>query len=361
MIQATTLKNEDNRSPVLGAESDPTKLYHAGTKGSAIQSRVASFNILKSEEHARTPLFIAFTRNNDMLVQTVLSYISAGWPPTDVIVVDNSGTMDANPNGMLSTVNPFYLDVKSLLSHYGVSVLQTPTLLTFAQLQNFFLRTAMAYEWPIFFWSHMDVLVLSDETAIPYKSFSEKVLDILGECENNMDAWALKWFAYDHLTMVNVEAWRFIGPWDMFIPYYTADCDDYSRMVMNGYDRAETDAKAGMIFDVASVIESPELLFLPTKAEQGLLNSKRYQRLLAELRKMEKEKQRNPGGRNTRQGVNDKGKGEPWTYDPKGFRRGWWELAEMGKRLYTEKWGQGECNLDSHEGKIEDAWKGEYM
>lgn len=176
-----------------------------------------------------------------------------------------------------------------------------------------------------------------------------------------MDTWALKWFAYDHLTMVNVEAWRKIGQWDVFIPYYTADCDAYSRMVMNGYNRAEADAKAGMIFDVASVIDSPETLFLPAKAEQGLLNSERYQRLLGELRKMEKEKQRNPSGRNTWQGANDEGKGEPWTYAPKGFRKGWWELAELGKRLYAEKWGQGECNLDSHEGKLEDAWKGEYM
>lgn len=143
-IQATTPEIEDNHPPVLGAESDPTKLYYAATKGSAVQSRVASYNILQSKEHARTPLFIAFTRNNHMLVQTVLSYISAGWAPTDIIVVDNSGTMDANPKGMLSTANPFYLDVELLLSRYGVSVLQTPTLLTFAQLQNFFLRTAMA-------------------------------------------------------------------------------------------------------------------------------------------------------------------------------------------------------------------------
>lgn len=72
-IQATTPEVEDNHPPVLGAESDPTKLYYAATKRSAVQSRVASYNILKSEKHARTPLFIAFTRNNDMLVQTVLS------------------------------------------------------------------------------------------------------------------------------------------------------------------------------------------------------------------------------------------------------------------------------------------------
>lgn len=49
---------------------------------------------------------------------------------TNITVVDNIGTMDANPKGMLSTANPFYLDVETLLSHYGVSVLQTPTLLT---------------------------------------------------------------------------------------------------------------------------------------------------------------------------------------------------------------------------------------
>lgn len=74
---------------------------------------------------------------------------------------------------------------------------------------------------------------------------------------------------------------------------------------------------------------------------------------------MEKEKQSNSGGRNTWQGANDKGKVESWTYDPKGFERGWWEVAEMGKILDTERWGQGECNLDQHEGKLVNAWKGE--
>lgn len=116
----------------------------------------------------------------------------------------------------------------------------------------------MAYNWPVFFWSHMDILVLSDEIATTYKSFYENVLGVLSEYENNMDAWALKWFAYDHLTMVNVEVWRKIGQWDVFIPCYTADCDACSRMVMNGYNRTEAIAEVGMIFDVASALECPE-------------------------------------------------------------------------------------------------------
>jgi hypothetical protein len=31
-----------------------------------------------------------------MLQQTVLSYIAGGWPQGDSIIVDNSGTLDAN-------------------------------------------------------------------------------------------------------------------------------------------------------------------------------------------------------------------------------------------------------------------------
>lgn len=78
----------------------------------------------------------------------------------------DGGTMDANPRRRLSPANPFRLNYHVLRTCYGVSILQTPTLLTFSQLQNFLLRLALAHHWRFYFWSHMDVVVVSNESAI---------------------------------------------------------------------------------------------------------------------------------------------------------------------------------------------------
>ena len=226
---------------LLGDVEDPARLWYPPDNERANPQP----STLKQNEPTvvgrglRTPLLIPFTRNNDMLVQTVLSYVAAGWPREDIIIIDNSGTMDANPLQQLSLTNPFYLDYENLRTRYGVSIIQTPTLLTFSQLQNFLLRLALAHNWRFYFWSHMDVAVLSDESATPFSSFHQRVLSILAELHiSSLDAatapehdtWALKYFTYDWLTLINVGPWRNIGAWDNFIPYYASDCDAYSRL-----------------------------------------------------------------------------------------------------------------------------------
>lgn len=42
-------------------------------------------------------------------------------------------------------------------------MVRTPVLLSFAQLQNFSLSLSYERGWPCYFWSHIDVLVLSYE------------------------------------------------------------------------------------------------------------------------------------------------------------------------------------------------------
>lgn len=298
-----------------------------------------------------------------MLQQTVLSYIAAGWPREDIIVVDNSGTMDANALHLLSSKNPFHLDYDLFRQRYGVSIQQTPTLLTFAQLMNFYLRVSMAHGWGYFFWSHMDVAILSDEDAQPYRSFYARVLDILADlgitaldAEPRSDKWAIKYFTYDWLTLVNVPAWRKIGTWDPFIPYYTTDCDAYSRIALCGLTK--DDVRAGFIFDLPESVEEPERKFFVDHSsdDSTLLGSPRYHALLAELKELERQKPENH--RNSWQGVSDGGKGEPWTYDPRGFQKMWWATAEKGRDMYHMKWGTLECRLDEHGVKLEDAWAG---
>lgn len=112
----------------------------------------------------KTPLFIGFTRNWPLLQQCVLSYITAGWPPGDIYVVDNTGTFKSNfPPGKLTLQNPFYLDVERLEGVFGVNVISTPTLLSFAQLQNFYIFTALERGWGEYFVSHSQIDDLENE------------------------------------------------------------------------------------------------------------------------------------------------------------------------------------------------------
>jgi hypothetical protein len=363
-----------------------------------------------------------------MLQQAILSYIAGGWPRNDIVIVDNTGTMDANSNHLLSEDSPFFLDYDLFRRRYGVAILQTPTLLNFAQLQNFFLRTAVARNWPFYFWSHMDVAVLSAEDISPYKSFYHRVIDLLdsvgldqyattppdpgisdpdGDAESETPEkttgslekvlksmpnsakklrkrdekkkWAIKFFDFDNLALINVEAWRRIGPWDVFIPYYNTDCDAYARVKMHGYRKDEV--SAGYVFDIAGVVEDPELRFFPGETVRdrskwgvapagpeppgGSLNSNRFQWLKGELQEMMDQKNSNEMGRNTWQAITQAGETrklpEQWSYDSKAFQTAWWAMADYGRAMYIKKWGTLECNLTEVNKTLNDAWLSEYL
>lgn len=368
-----------------------------------------------------------------MLKQAVLSYIAAGWPRNDIIILDNTGTMDSNNKGRLSADNPFYLDYNLFRRRYGVAILQTPTLLNFAQLQNFMLRTAITRDWPFYFWSHMDIAILSGENFSPYKSFYHRVIDVLDssgidqygtlppdpsseETEvsehrqyanspqnvlkekleplfntgktrplglqkrgSTKPKWAIKFFDFDNLALINVDAWKTIGAWDVFIPYYNTDCDAYARILLNGFTKDE--AQAGYIFDVAGIIEDPEDRFFPAEKVEdrkkwglapdgperagGEINSLRFQWLKSDLQEMMDVKNSNELGRNTWQGSGTKEtareKPEAWGHDPKAFQAAWWTTADYGRAMYVKKWGTLECNLQEANKTLNDAWLQEYL
>ncbi|RFU80488.1 hypothetical protein TARUN_1699 [Trichoderma arundinaceum] len=360
--------------PVLGESTFDYGMYFPA-QGNNFFPLVASYNE-PPRHRPKTPLFIPFTRNNAMMRQTVLGYIASGWPREDIVIVDNSGTVDANNLKMLSHDNPFFLDYDLFRYRYGVSILQTSVLLNFAQLQNYLMRMAMAHHWPYFFWSHMDVGILSHEEETPYMSFYQRVLKILDEAESSRisgkSKWAVKFFNFDYLTLVNVDAWRHIGQWDVFIPYYATDCDAYGRLKMLGY--AIDRVNAGHIWDVANYVEDPEARFFPPSSQarsdakdkpaenisdddDHAPNSKRFKALREELQKFQDAKNGDSRGRNTWQNMQKGGKGEPWTYDPAGFQIAWWEMAEDGRKLYKHKWGSGGCDLFEDKKTLDDLWK----
>lgn len=193
-------------SPILGSLHGDSGLYFPA-QTITVSPPVAEYNIAPANR-IPTPLFIPFTRNNAMLRQTVLGYIAAGWPPSDVIIIENTGVLDANSRAQLSVENPFFLDHDLFRNRYGVSILQTPVLLNFAQLQNYMLQIALRRNWRYFFWSPMDVGILSKEDAIPYKSFYQSVTDILlqsmAEFETGRKRWSAKFFNFDYLSLVRL-------------------------------------------------------------------------------------------------------------------------------------------------------------
>jgi len=215
-----------------------------------------------------------------------VSYITAGWPPGDIYVIENTGVMDSNKRGLLSLQNPFFLN-HTRLEILGVNVIITPTLLTFAQLQNFYLWTATMEKYPVFFWSHMDVMVVPFEMNyvkdnpeiaaqittppkdFPYIGFKsvyvlcvEALREVLAAKDEETGRplkWAQRFFSYDRLALVNVEAFREVGGWDTQIPFYTTDCDMHARLEMERYDIQER--PAGMLYDVGGSLEDLLVLY----------------------------------------------------------------------------------------------------
>ncbi|KAI0479436.1 hypothetical protein GGR56DRAFT_635025 [Xylariaceae sp. FL0804] len=210
-----------------------------------------------------TPLLIGFTTNWPLLLQCVCSYVAAGWPPADIYVVENTGTFLANREETLGLQNPFFLNLTAL-HMLGVNVVSTPTLLTTAQLQNYYLSLAIQRGWPYYFWSKQHVLVFSDEEVKkkdrdhdwdhdPYATIYERCVGLLRYLEGpNMPPWGTHFFASDHLTLVNSEVHLDVGAWDTHIPYDAADCDMYLRLHWAGYWQPQSEA--GLVYDVGDLL-----------------------------------------------------------------------------------------------------------
>lgn len=372
----------------------------------------------------RTPLFIGFTRNWRLLQQVVVSYINSGWPCEDIYVIENTGVMESNKLGLLSLQNPFFLN-HTRLELLGVNVIITPTLFTFAQLQNFYLWTSLQNKWPIYFWSHMDVVAVPFEeeyskghpeiteqspTTTPdysdFKSIYTHCLNALREATAAIDEktgkplrWAMRFFSYDRLALVNVASFQEVGGWDTLIPFYMTDCDMHARISMAGLDIQ--DKPAGIVFDVASslddlivlyrkvgtvepsfidpnVIEeelekgekdlrkdlnrthsSPPLV-VPSSWQDDTIWSNLSKQLIGTIDHMQGSKWENKHGRNTWQARQTGGQGDPYYRDSEGFEIGIQLTIEHGRNVFREKWGHRDCDIVEVGLRPEDAWRVEH-
>lgn len=331
-----------------------------------------------------TPLFIGFTRNWLVLQQAVVSYITAGWPPEDIYVVDNTGTFNSNKKKKLTLQNPFYLDHRRLTDVLGVNVLTTPTLLSFAQLQNFFLFQSIEHGWDYYFWSHMDVLALPDERMHmmvdrkelpdeekpPFMSLYHRAVEVLRDSiKPSYGKWGIRFFAYDRLALVNVEAYVNVGAWDTFIPFYGTDCDMHERVAMGGWKME--DAFIGYIYDMGPTLPDLRVLYREDdeksrklcaernggETDKHGLGDCRFKELMRELDGLQREKQEREGGRNFWQAQQMGGQDEPFYRDPLGFDQAIMMSNENGQDVMGEKWGHQGCNIREYGLDLHHQWR----
>lgn len=334
-----------------------------------------------------TPLFIGFTRNWLLLQQTVVSYITAGWPPEDVYIIENTGTMTSNRHARLTLQNPFYLNHTRLTTIYGVNIISTPTYLTFTQLQNFYLNYAIEHDWNHYFWGHMDVVAISEEdykhpdTGAYMSLYGRTVHDlrhtISPSYSLNPDGtprkWASKFYAYDRIALVNRHAYEEVGGWDFQIPYYGSDCDMSERLAMAGF--WQEDAHTGLIYDIGTPLEDLLVLYRrfapsspgptgpnpislpPVWGNQDEKGSPLYHDLLTHLYTLQTRKNNDIRGRNYWQAEQTGGQGEPFYRDAEGFDRAVKMGIQFGRDMMAEKWGHRGCDLRANGLGKGDEWR----
>ena len=358
---------------------------------------IPAWNVPKKDLHVAygldyaPPLLIGFTRSWPILLQAVVSYITAGWPADQIYVVENTGVQRANLEGRLTLQNPFYLN-HAQLAKLGVHVVRSPVLMSFAQLQNFYVHLAHEHGWRYYFWSHQDVLALSFEGGNDdvmtgpwdeegYKTLYELCLAELRRAVDSGERWADRFFAYDHLTLVNREAYDEVGGWDTFIPYYITDCDMHSRLLMHNW--TQRDAKAGIITDVSTALDDLLALYRDPTLEPSFTDPnppappnmdrtdrrRRRKRVDGEAPELVYWYQlqqtadhmwhykHGERGRNTWQLGQKGGQGEPFYYDARGLAVAIDVLTEAGREVFRRKWGHKDCDLIAGAGlKLEDQW-----
>ncbi|KAK1977588.1 hypothetical protein LZ30DRAFT_731379 [Colletotrichum cereale] len=362
------------------------------------------------------PLLIGFTRSWPMLLQTVVGYITAGWPADQIYVVENTGVHDANARGRLSLQNPLFLNYTQL-HMLGVHVMRTPVLLNFAQLQNYFVTVAKEKPWSYYFWSHMDAFVMSYEEGIEglsgpvntpdYQTIYELAVKELNHTMRSDPRWGARFFAYDHLTLVNPRAYGDVGGFDTFIPYYMTDCDMHWRLEEAGWSIKES--RAGIVQDVASVLDDLRVLYRegevpegfgytdpnppsPSHAREEMTRRKTKRSLpvpeldmsgtpvvppaassgeqspwaadpLVSFRRLYRIAQdmfnhkHADRDRNTWQLGQRGGDYEPYFYDALGFQEAIDVMTEAGREVFRRKWGHRDCDFGAAGLQPSDAWR----
>jgi hypothetical protein len=285
--------------------------------------------------------------------------------------------MNANELGKLTLQNQFYLDHHRLTHIFGVNVISTPAYLSFAQLQNFYLHTAIQQNFTHYFWGHMDVAAVSEEDyedpdTQQYESlYMRTVKQLRFNLDPSYPRWAIKFFAYDRLALINRAAFEDVGGWDSMIPYYGTDCDMHERLAMAEYRM--DDARTGLVYDLGTSVDDLYVYYrrksIDSKFDEEDVKIRRavgdederaspaYHELTRQLDGMQNFKNGDTRGRNFWQASQSGGQGEPYYVDPEGFETAVKMTIEHGRQVMAEKWGHRGCDLRGSGLTTGDAWR----
>ncbi|KAK5082543.1 hypothetical protein LTR70_007649 [Exophiala xenobiotica] len=275
-----------------------------------------------------------------MLVQTLVSYLAQGWPPSQIVIFDNTGHATENAEGSTDPYMHYFLNHTHIRYVYGVAVYAISRRLTFAECQNLFLHVAQREDIYDFFWAHQDVVVMQDETLYPslFEAVVAEKRELVRKFGTRSRNWAVGYFDYDKLAHVNVLAADVIGLWDIRIPYYPSDCDYYGRARRAGL--YIFDFPAARFFDVAVCLTNPQELF----ASAGVSAQRRLESTLKSMAVSKAAGDRwwhfwLSDRRNIWQGRNADGSISP------DFGDGWRQQIVAGRKFFKHKWGTSECDI----------------
>jgi hypothetical protein len=85
-----------------------------------------------------------------------------------------------------------------------------------------------------------------------YRTIYENCLAELQDTQERGERWGMRWYQYDHLTLVNLESFEAVGGYDSMIPYYNSDCDLNGKLTMDGWSTKFR--RVGIINDVSTVM-----------------------------------------------------------------------------------------------------------
>ncbi|PHH60712.1 hypothetical protein CDD81_1330 [Ophiocordyceps australis] len=317
------------------------------------------------------PLLVASDGNWPALLQTVVSYLTAGWPADQLVVVDNSGVARANAQARLTLSNPRFLNYGQL-RRLGVSVVPAPVLMSFAQLQNFLLHLAHVNSWPYFFRSRADVVALSPEDASPrpgdaaYRSLYSRCLAHVNQTLAASHRWADGFMADGgHLVLVNRDAYDDVGGWDAFIPFHMSECDMASRLRMHKWSRADPPAPVGTVTRVSAVLADLRALYRDASVEPSIQrpsakpkrNNNDALAYFNKLKRLVNTMALRGDAWQSKPGPQQGGAGEPFYYPFHGMLEAVDVLAEAGREVFRRKWGHQGCDLIRDTTlKLEDQW-----
>jgi hypothetical protein len=203
--------------------------------------------------------------------------------------------------------------------------------------------------------AHETILPASD-TQHDYSDF----LSLYGNCVNELrnttlpnpqtgkvNRWAMRFFSYDRLALVNVAAFVEVGGWDTLIPFYHTDCDMHARLEMAEFEIK--DANPGYVFDVASSLDDLVVLYRkkgtveasfqdPGKVEEELKAKEEEKKKAEEEREKKGERMTNDVREHEKRTVSLDGNSE----SSKEFvasetaRRGKWEDDEIASERFLQ-------------------------